>query len=117
VNKNVRNILIVLGLAVLVGLIGGGTTGVNLAIQAVSLVFLASIAWIASLMYRQHRIELYALGDVKRGTLYVAGAVAALTLTATSRLWATAAGEIAWLVLMGAAVYAVFAVFWSARKY
>ena len=66
-NKNVRNILIVLGLAVLVGLIGGGTTGVSLAIQAVSLVFLASIAWIASLMYRQHRIELYALGDVKRG--------------------------------------------------
>jgi chromate transport protein ChrA len=117
VNKNVRNILIVLGLALLVGLIGGGTTGVNLAIQAVSLVFLASIAWVASLMYRQHRIELYALGDVKRATLYVAAAVAALTLTATSRLWATAAGEIAWLVLMGGAVYAVFAVFWSARKY
>jgi hypothetical protein len=117
VNKNVRNILIVLALAALVGLVKGGTTGASFAIQAVSLAFLASIAWVASVMYRQHRVELYALGDVKRGTLYVAAAVAALTLTATSRLWATAAGEIAWLVLIGGAVYAVFAVYWSARKY
>jgi hypothetical protein len=117
VNKNFRNVLIVLALAALVGLIKGGTTGATFAIQAVSIVFLASIGWVASLMYRQHRVALYSLGDVKRGTLYVAVAVAALTLTATSRLWATAAGEIAWLVLMGGAVYAVFAVFWSARKY
>ncbi len=116
-NKNVRNILIVLALAALVGLVKGGTTGASFAIQAVSLAFLASIAWVAAVMYRQYRIELYALGDVKRGTLYVAAAVAALTLTATSRLWATAAGEIAWLVLIGGAVYAVFAVYWSARKY
>ena len=49
-------------------------------------------------MYRQHRIELYSLGDVSAATLYVAAAVAALTLTATSRLWETAAGEIAWFV-------------------
>ena len=117
VNKNVRNILIVLVLAALVGLVKGGTTGANFAIQAVSLAFVASIGWVAARMYRQHRIELYALGEFKRGTLYVAAAVAALTLTATSRLWATAAGEIAWLVLIGGAVYAVFAVFWSARKY
>ena len=116
-NKNVRNILIILVLAALVGLIKGGTTGANFAIQAVSLAFLASIGCVAALMYRQHRIELYALGDFKRATLYVAAAVAVLTLTGTSRLWATAAGEIAWLVLMGGAVYAVFAVFWSARKY
>ena len=47
----------------------------------------------------------------------MAAAVAALTLTATSRLWATAASEITWLVLIGGAVYAVFAVYWSARKY
>ena len=39
------------------------------------------------------------------------------TLTGTSRLWASSAGSVAWLLLMGACVYAVFAVVWSARKY
>jgi hypothetical protein len=117
VNKNVRNIAIVLVLAAVVVLIPGGGRGANVAIQAVSLAFLASIAWVASMMYRQHRVELYALGDAKRAVLYVAAGVAALTLTATTRLFGSGAGEIAWFALLGGAVYAGFAVVWSARKY
>jgi hypothetical protein len=117
VNKNIRNILIVLALAALLVLIPGGGKGASVAIQAVSLGFLASIVWVASIMYRQHRTDLYALGDVKRATLYIAAGVVALTLTATTRLFSTAGGEIAWFVLIGGAVYAAFAVIWSARKY
>ncbi len=116
-NKNVRNAVIVLALAALLVLIPGGGKGANVAIQAVSIAFLASIGWVASLMYRQHRLELYALGDVKRATLYIAAGVAALTLSATTRLFSTAGGEIAWFVLLGGSVYAAFAVIWSARKY
>lgn len=115
--RNARNILIVLALAGLVVLIPGGGKGANVAIQAVSLAFLASIGWIASIMYRQHRMELYALGDLKRATLYIAAGVVALTLSATARLFGTAGGEIAWFVLIGGSVYAAFAVIWSARKY
>ena len=81
-----------------------------------SLVFLASIAWVASVMYRQHRVALYSLGDVSAGRCTERSAVAALTLTA-SRGCGRGAGKIAWLVLLGGAVYAVFAVIWSARKY
>jgi hypothetical protein len=117
VTKNVRNIAIILALAALVVLIPGGGRGATVAIQAVSLVFLASIAWIASLMYRQHRVAIYSLGDARRAVVYVALGVAAVTLTATSRLWNTATGEIAWFALVGAAVYAVVAVIWSARRY
>jgi predicted membrane channel-forming protein YqfA (hemolysin III family) len=69
------------------------------------------------IMYRQHRTTLYSLGDARRAILYVAVGVAALTLTATSRMWHTPAGSVAWLVLMGGAIYAVFAIFWAARKY
>jgi hypothetical protein len=117
VNKNVRNVVIVLVLAALVVALPGGGEGARVAIQAISLAFLGAIAWVAAMMYRQHRIELYALGDTKRATLYIAVGVVALTLTATSRLWNTGAGEIAWLALMGGAIYAVVAVVWSARKY
>jgi hypothetical protein len=117
INKNVRNILIVAAIAALVVLIPGGGKGANVAIQAVSLAFLAAIGWVASLMYREHRTTLYALGDARRATLYIAVGVAALTLTATSRLWASPAGEIAWIALIAGAAYAVFQVVWSARKY
>jgi len=112
-----RNIAIVLAIAALVVVVPGGGTGANVATQAVSLAFLAAIGWFAMVMYRQHRTTLYSLGDARRAILYVAVGVATLTLTATSRLWHTPAGSIAWLVLMGGAVYAVFAIFWAARKY
>jgi hypothetical protein len=113
-----RNVLIVLVIAALVAFIPGGGTGGNVALQAASLAFLGLIAWFASIMYRQHRDTIYGLGDRRRATLYVALAVAALTLTGTTRLWNDGgAGQVAWLLLLGGAAYTVFAVFWSARKY
>jgi hypothetical protein len=115
--KNLRNIAIVLVLAALVVAVPGGGTGASIAIQAVSLAFLASLGWFASIMYRQHRSELYSLGDNRRLAVYGAVGVGALTLTATHRLWQTGTGEIVWLVLMGGAIYALVAVFVSARRY
>ncbi len=117
INKNVRNVAIVLAIAALVVLIPGGGKGANVAIQAVSLAFLASIAWVGSLLYREHRVALYSLGDTRRAILYAAVGVGAVTLTATSRMWNSTGGEIAWFVLMGGAIYAVVAIVLAARKY
>ena len=112
-----RNIAIVLAIAALVAFIPGGGTGASVVLQGVYLVFLATLGWFAAVMYRQHRTSLYGLGERRRVILYVALAVGALVLTGTSRMWSSSAGSVAWLVLLGAAVYAVIAVFWSARKY
>jgi hypothetical protein len=116
-NKNVRNAAIVLVIAALVVLLPGGGSGAQVAIQAVSLAFLGTGAWIASRLYREHRVSLYSLGDRRRATLYGAVAVVTLTLTATPRLWQTGTGEIVWFALLGGSAYAAFAVVWSARKY
>jgi hypothetical protein len=115
--KDLRNIVNVLVLAALVVAIPGGGTGASIAIQAVSIAFLASLGWFASIMYRQHRTDLYGLGDNRRGALYLALGVGAVTLTATHRMWQSGAGEIAWFVLVGAAIYTVVAVAVSARRY
>ncbi len=115
--KNVRNVVIILAVAAAVYLIPGGGRGASVAGQAVWLIFLATLVWFAVIMYRQHRVSLYSLGDRRRGILYGAVAVATLTLTATSRLWNTGAGSVAWLVLLAGAAYAVIAVVWSARRY
>ena len=116
-NRTARNVLIVLAIAAVVALVQGGVTAANVAIQALSLAFLGTIVWFLSIMYRQYRVTLDGLGGRRRGTLYVALGVATLTLTATSRLWATGAGSVAWLVLLAGSAYAVFRVVWSARTY
>ena len=116
-NTTIRNVLIVLAIAAVVAFVQGGATAAHVAIQAVSLVFLGTIVWFLALTYRERRLSLYSLGDGRRALLYVAAGVATLTLTATSRLWATGAGSVAWLLLLGGSAYAVFAVLWSARKY
>jgi hypothetical protein len=116
-STTVRNILIVLVIAALVALVQGGQTAAQVAIQAVTLAFLGTLVWFAALTYRERRVSLYSLGDARRALLYVALGVATLTLIGTSKLWATGAGSVAWLILLGGSAYAVFAVLWSARKY
>jgi hypothetical protein len=115
--RHARNILIVLALAAIIDIVPGGGTGASVVVQAISLIFLGALAWIGSLMYREHRNALYSLGDSRRAMLYVAAGVLAVTLTATSRLWNTSLGQVAWLVLIAGSLYAGGAVLWSARRY
>jgi hypothetical protein len=112
-----RNIAIVMAIAALVAFVPAANNGAGVLISAVSLAFLAAIGWIASIMYREHRNELYSLGEGRRAALYAALGVLAVTLTATPQLWATSAGSVAWLLLVGAGVYVSCAVIWAARRY
>ena len=43
--------------------------------------------------------------------------VLAVTFTATSRLWSSSPGGVAWLVLIAGAIYAGGSVLYSARRY
>jgi hypothetical protein len=113
----VRNVLIVAAIAAVVVLVPGGGTGASVATQAVSILFLGALVWFATLMYRQHRVDIYSLGDRNRAIVYIAAGVATLTIIASSRMWSTGLGLIAWFALIGGAAYAVIAVIWSARKY
>jgi multisubunit Na+/H+ antiporter MnhB subunit len=114
---NLRNVAIIVGIAAIVALAPGGGTTAQVVITAVSLIFLAALAWVASIQYREHRTTLYSLGDSRRAALYAAAAVLAVTLTATSKLWNSSAGSVAWLLLVGGSVYTLFAVVWAARRY
>jgi hypothetical protein len=117
VNANVRNVVIILAVAAVVAFVPGGGTASQVIIQAVAVIFLAALAWVGSILYRQNRTTLYGLGEPRRAGLYAAAAVLALTLTALHKLWGTAAGQVVWLILVGASVYVIFALLWAARRY
>ena len=112
----VRNVAIILALAAVVAVVPGGGTGASVVTQAVSLLFLATLAWFASISYRQHRVTLYGLGERNRTIVYVALGTITLVLSATSRMWASAGGSVAWLLLLGGAIYALAAVFLAYRR-
>jgi multisubunit Na+/H+ antiporter MnhB subunit len=117
IGSTTRNILIVLALAAIVAFAPGGGTGGSVILTAVYLLFLAALGWVGAVMYRERRGSLYLLGDGRRAILYGAIVVLAVTLTATSRLWGSSAGSVAWLVLVGGSIYAIFAIVWAARRY
>jgi hypothetical protein len=117
INPNVRNVLIIIVIAALIVALPGGGAGAATVIQALSLAFLGVMAWFASRMYREHRVALYSLGDARRAILYVAAGVAAVVLSASGRMLSSGIGTVAWVVLIGACVYAVFTVIWAAREY
>lgn len=114
---NARNVLIILALAAVVMLAPGGGSASAGILQALVIAMLASIAWFAVRLYREHRTDIYGLGDRNRGILYAAVGLATLTVTATDRLWATGAGTIVWMALIALAGYGVYFVFRASRHY
>ena len=114
---NVRNVLIILALAAVVMLAPGGGSGSAAILQTLVIMMLAAVAWFAVRLYREHRSEIYSLGDRNRAILYGSAGLVTLTVTATDRLWATGAGTIVWLALVALACYGVYYVFRIARQY
>ena len=112
-----RNVLIVAVLAAVVMLVPGGGNASAAILQALLIAMLAAIAWFGVRLYREHRTDIYALGDRNRGILYASAGLLALTVTATDRLWATGPGTIVWLALVALACYGVYYVFRASRDY
>jgi len=117
-NKHLRNIAIILVLAVAVWQLPGGDEGSNTILNILGVVFWGGLVFLAYRLYMEHRMTLFGLGDRTRAILYGSVALVAITLTATSRMWdAGGLGALAWFALIGAAVYGLLHVFRVAREY
>ena len=112
-----RNVLIIAALAAVAMLAPGGGNASAAILQALLIAMLAAIAWFGVRLYREHRTDIYALGDRNRGILYASAGLLALTVTATDRLWATGPGTLVWIALVALACYGVYHVFRASREY
>jgi hypothetical protein len=115
--RTVVYIAIILAIAAAVALLPGGGTAAGAVGTALSIAFLGTLVWFAARMYRENRMALLSLDDRWRVILYVATGVVVVTLAATSKLWLTSAGVIAWFALLFAAAYAYYATWRHAREY
>lgn len=115
--QNVRNVLIVLALGAAVMLVPGGGRASDAILQALVIVMLGALAFLAIRLYRERRSDLYGLGERNRAILYGSVGLATFLLVAAERMWDTGVGAIVWFGLVGAAVYGVYFVFRAAREY
>ena len=115
--RTIVYIAIILALAAAVALLPGGGTAAGAVGTALSIVFLGTLAWFGARLYRENRTALMSLEDRWRAILYGAIGVVVVTLAATSRLWLTSAGVIAWFALLFAAAYALYATWRHSRQY
>jgi hypothetical protein len=116
--KHIRNILIIVGLALGVWLLPGGATGSNTVYNILTVLLTAGLLFFAFRLYMEHRATIFGLEDRQRGILYGAFALAAFALIATSKLWNEGGvGALLWFGLIALAVWGIYTVWRAYQEY
>jgi hypothetical protein len=116
--KHLRNIAIILLLAVAVWKLPGGGTAADTVANVFSVLFIGGIGFLAYRVYMERRETLRSLDERQRGLVYGAAALAAFALIATRRMWdAGGLGAIIWVLMLCASGYALYSVWRAWRAY
>jgi TRAP-type C4-dicarboxylate transport system permease small subunit len=117
--KHIRNILIIVVLALGVSFIPGGARAANTIANILSIIFVGGMLFLGYRLYMENRETIFGLEERQRGVLYAALALITITLVATRRMWQEGGsiGALVWLAMMGAGVYALYGVWRAYREY
>jgi hypothetical protein len=115
---HLRNIAIIVALALAVWLVPGGNTASVTISNLLSIIFVSGLLFLGYRLYMENRQTIFGLEERQRGVLYAAAALIAITLVGTRRMWdAGGLGAIVWLALIGGGIYAIYGVWRAYRTY
>jgi len=116
--RTIRNVAIILILAVPVAFVPGGGGVADAVLAALAMGFLASIAGAARQLYRENRLTFDSLPDDQRGVLFTAIGVVVLMIAGAGKLLGGGGlGAVIWVTLMACAVVAIIGVWMRAHSY
>jgi hypothetical protein len=116
--KHIRNILILIGLAVVVWKVPGGGQASATISNLLSILLIGGLLFFGYRLYMEHRDAIFGLEDRQRAILYASVGLATITFVATNRMWSSGGlGALAWMALLGIAGYGVYGVWRSYRTY
>ena len=117
--KNLRNIAIIVGLALAVWLVPGGDRAGMTISNLLTVIFVAGLLFFGYRMYMEHRETIFSLPERQRGILYAAVALGTITIVATGRMWDEGGGlgAMLWLAFLVLSIYAVYSVWRAYREY
>jgi hypothetical protein len=112
-----RNVAIIMILALGVAFVPGGGNAADTVLTALTIGFLAAIAWFLYVFSRENQLTLSTLSDGRRAVLYGALGLIALLIAGTDEFFDSGAGTLAWVLLLGASVAAIWRVWLEANTY
>lgn len=115
--RNLRNVAIIMLLALVVAFAPAGGNAADAIMTAITMGFLAAIAWTAFVLSRQNQLTLAALSDARRAILYSAIGLIVLLIAGGDELFSSGAGTLAWILLLGASVAAIWRIWIEANTY
>jgi hypothetical protein len=115
--RAVRNVAIVMVLALFVAFAPAGGNVADAILTAMTMGFLAGIAWMLYVLSRQNQLTLATLSDARRGILYGAFGLLALLVAGVDLMFASGGGTLLWILLFGASVAAIWRVWIEANTY
>jgi hypothetical protein len=115
--RTARNVAIIMVLALGVAFIPGGGNAVDTIFTAITMGFLAGIAWMIYTLSRENQLTLATLSDGRRAIFYGAFGMLALLIAGTDKLFATGGGTVLWILLLAASVVAIWRIWVEANTY
>lgn len=112
-----RDIAIILLLAFGVAFVPSGGNVAEAVLTAITMGFLAGIAWMLYVLSRQNQLTLATLTDARRAILYGALGMIALLVAGSDKLFSTGGGTLLWILLLGASVAAIWRIWVEANTY
>lgn len=111
------NLAIVALLALLVAFAPGGGNAADAILTAITMGFLAGIAWAIYVASRQNQLTLATLSDGRRAILYAALGLIALLIAGSDEMFASGGGTLAWIFLLAGSVAAIWRIWTEANTY
>ena len=115
--KHLRNIAIIIVLALIVWLVPGGARASMTVSNVLGLIFAAGLVFLGYRFYMEHRDEILGLEDRQRGILYASLVLIVLSIVGFSRMWDTGGGALLWLALVALGCWGIYSVFRAWRAY
>jgi hypothetical protein len=115
--RTLRNVAIVLLLGLVVAFTPTGGNVAEAILTAIGMGFLAGIAWAVFVAGRQNQLTLATLTDTRRAILYSALGMIALLIAGSKEMTASGGGTLAWIILLGASVAAIWRIWIDANTY
>jgi hypothetical protein len=112
-----RNVAIILILAIPVAFVPGGGNVASAIMLALTMGFLAGISWLIYTIARQNQLTIATLSDARRAILYGAVGLICLLIAGADEMLASGGGTLAWILLLGASIAAIWRVWMEANSY
>ena len=115
--QTLRNVAIILALAAVVDFLPGGGAAAATVMAALTLIFMAAIAWFVYRLYREQQLTLSTLTDLQKAGLFGAVGGIALLIVAYDEFSSWSGGVLLWIALIAGCIGGIFLIWRSATSY